>query len=53
LTEQVAGSPYSEVSQALWDAAATAPLDDVNSAGQPEFAPGLLRFIALQFLAAS
>jgi hypothetical protein len=54
MTERAAGSPYSEVSQALWSAAATTPLeDDANSTGQPEFDLWLLRFIALQFLPAS
>jgi hypothetical protein len=53
LTERVDGSPYSVISQALWMAAATAPLDDANSFGQAEFEPGLLRSVALQFPPAS
>jgi hypothetical protein len=53
LTERVDGSPYSVISQALWMAAATAPLDDANSFSQAEFEPGLLRSVALQFPPAS
>jgi hypothetical protein len=51
LTERVDGSPYSVISQALWMAAATAPLDDASSIA--EFEPGLLRSVALQFPPAS